>query len=71
MGLYLDDTPSCRFTRIKEEGNALMQVLEQEGYLSGLPRETFIGRLSWFYDEINVLHPFRLDSGLTQCVFSE
>ncbi|STU48967.1 cell filamentation protein fic [Klebsiella pneumoniae] len=37
-----------------------MQALEQEDYLSGLPRDTFIERLSWFYGEINVLHPFVL-----------
>lgn len=52
-------------------GNALMQALEQEDYLSGLPRDTFIERLSWFYGEINVLHPFRLGNGLTQRIFFE
>jgi cell filamentation protein len=48
-----------------------MQALEQEDYLSGLPRDTFIERLSWFYGEINVLHPFRLGNGLTQRIFFE
>ena len=59
------------FARIEEEGNALMQALEQEDYLNGLPRDTFIERLSWFYGEINVLHPFRLGNGLTQRIFFE
>lgn len=48
-----------------------MQALEQEDYLCGLPRDTFIERLSWFYGEINVLHPFRLGNGLTQRIFFE
>ena len=48
-----------------------MQALEQEDYLNGLPRDTFIERLSWFYGEINVLHPFRLGNGLTQRIFFE
>jgi cell filamentation protein len=33
------DTPFCHFARIEKEGNALMQALEQEDYLSGLPRD--------------------------------
>jgi cell filamentation protein len=33
--------------------------------------DTFIERLSWFYGEINVLHPFRLGNGLTQRIFFE
>lgn len=48
-----------------------MQATEQEDYLFGLPRDTFIERLSWFYGEINVLHPFRLGNGLTQRIFFE
>ncbi|PXK80070.1 putative adenosine monophosphate-protein transferase Fic [Klebsiella variicola] len=71
VNLYLGDTPFCHFARIEEEGNALMQALELEDYLNGLPRETFIERLSWFYGEINVLHPFRLGNGLTQRIFFE
>lgn len=60
VNLYLGDTPFCHFARIEEEGNALMQALEQEDYLNGLPRDTFIERLSWFYGEINVLTLFVL-----------
>lgn len=41
VNLYLGDTPFCHFARIEEEGNALMQALEQEDYLNGLPRDTF------------------------------
>ncbi|MBM0974513.1 putative adenosine monophosphate-protein transferase Fic, partial [Escherichia coli] len=71
VNLYLGGTPFCHFSRIEEEVNALMRALEQEDYLNGLPRETFIERLSWFYGEINVLHPFRLCNGLTQRIFFE
>lgn len=48
-----------------------MRALEEENYLSGLDRSAFITRLSWYYGEINVLHPFRLGSGLAQRIFFE
>lgn len=48
-----------------------MRALEEENYLSGLERNAFIARLSWYYGEINVLHPFRLGSGLAQRIFFE
>jgi cell filamentation protein len=48
-----------------------MQALEEEDYLSGISRATFVTRLSWYYGEINVLHPFRVGSGLVQRIFFE
>ncbi len=48
-----------------------MRKLEEEDYLCEQPRETFVERLSWYYGEINVLHPFRLGNGLTQRIFFE
>lgn len=71
MDIYQGDTRFCHFAYIEKEGNALMQDLEEEGYLVGLEREEFINRLSHYYCEINVLHPFRIGNGIVQRIFFE
>ncbi|NDO83560.1 cell filamentation protein Fic [Citrobacter sp. NCU1] len=71
VDIYQGDTPFCHFAWIEKEGNALMQDLEEEGYLAGLPKEKFVARLAHYYCEINVLHPFRIGSGLAQRIFFE
>jgi Protein involved in cell division len=71
INIYQGDTPFCHFSRIEKEGNALMRELEQEAYLADLDKDTFIERLTWYYCEINVLHPFRIGSGLAQRIFFE
>ncbi|MDA8478344.1 putative adenosine monophosphate-protein transferase Fic [Citrobacter sp. Awk 4] len=71
VDIYQGDTPFCHFAWIEKEGNALMQDLEEEGYLEGLPKEKFVARLAHYYCEINVLHPFRIGSGLAQRIFFE
>lgn len=59
VDIYQGDTPFCHFAYIEKEGNALMQDLEEEGYLVGLEKAKFVERLAHYYCEINVLHPFR------------
>lgn len=71
MDIYQGDTRFCHFAYIEKKGNALMQDLEEEGYLVGLEREEFINRLSHYYCEINVLHPFRIGNGIVQRIFFE
>lgn len=71
VDIYQGDTRFCHFGYIENEGNALMQALEEEGYLTGLEREEFIARLSHYYCEINVLHPFRIGNGVAQRIFFE
>ena len=71
VNLYLGDTPFCHFAYIEKEGNALMQDLEEEGYLVGLEKAKFVERLAHYYCEINMLHPFRVGSGLAQRIFFE
>ncbi|HKS32751.1 MAG TPA: putative adenosine monophosphate-protein transferase Fic [Enterobacteriaceae bacterium] len=71
VDIYQGDTRFCHFAYIEKEGNALMQALEEERYLTGLDRPTFIARLAHYYCEINVLHPFRLGNGLAQRIFFE
>lgn len=71
MDIYQGDTRFCHFAYIEKEGNALMQDLEEEGYLVGLEKDEFINRLSHYYCEINVLHPFRIGNGIVQRIFFE
>ncbi|MCU6677500.1 putative adenosine monophosphate-protein transferase Fic [Leclercia tamurae] len=71
IDIYQGDTRFCHFAYIEKEGNALMQDLEEEGYLVGLERDAFIERLSHYYCEINVLHPFRIGNGIAQRIFFE
>ena len=44
VDIYQGDTPFCHFAWIEKEGNALMRALEEEGYLSGISRATFVTR---------------------------
>jgi len=71
MDIYQGDTRFCHFAYIEKEGNALMQDLEEEGYLVGLEKAKFVERLAHYYCEISVLHPFRVGSGLAQRIFFE
>lgn len=71
VDIYQGDTPFCHFAWIEKEGNVLMQDLEDESWLVGLPPEKFVDRLAHYYCEINVLHPFRIGSGLAQRIFFE
>lgn len=40
VDIYQGDTPFCHFAYIEKEGNALMQDLEEEGYLVGLRKRS-------------------------------
>jgi len=71
VDIYQGDTRFCHFAYIEKEGNGLMRDLEEEGYLAGLEKSEFIARLSHYYCEINVLHPFRIGNGIAQRVFFE
>ncbi|EGH0264054.1 putative adenosine monophosphate-protein transferase Fic [Salmonella enterica subsp. enterica serovar Rissen] len=46
VDIYQGDTRFCHFAYIEKEGNALMQDLEEEGYLVGLAHEKFVERLA-------------------------
>ncbi|HIB8958704.1 TPA: putative adenosine monophosphate-protein transferase Fic [Enterobacter ludwigii] len=71
IDIYQGDTRFCHFAYIEKEGNVLVQDLEEEGYLNGLQKEEFVPRLSHYYCEINVLHPFRIGNGIAQRIFFE
>lgn len=46
VDIYQGDTPFCHFAYIEKEGNALMQALEEEGYLVGLEKAKFVEQLA-------------------------
>lgn len=49
----------------------LFKQLHQEKRLEGLEADTFYGRLSYYFNEVNAVHPFREGNGRTQRVFFE
>lgn len=65
------DIPFCHFEYIEKVGNEIMAELESERYLAGLEKAEFIERISHYYCEINMLHPFISGNGIAQRVFFE
>jgi len=47
----------------------VLRRLAGEGHLDGLPREEFAARLTYYYAEINAVHPFREGNGRAQRAF--
>ncbi len=43
--------------------------LREEEYLTGLSIDVFIERLTYFYDQLNYIHPFREGNGRVQRIF--
>ena len=52
-----------------EQLSADLAELETDNWLTGLRKSTFVERLSFYYSEINALHPFREGNGRTQRAF--
>ena len=66
--IFKGDIPFCHFEYIEKMGNELMAALESEKYLVGLEKAAFIERISHYYCEINMLHPFSSGNGIAQRV---
>ena len=69
--IFKGDIPFCHFEYIEKMGNELMAALESEKYLAGLEKAAFIEKISHYYCEINMLHPFSSGNGIAQRVFFE
>ncbi|WP_368544215.1 putative adenosine monophosphate-protein transferase Fic [Enterobacter soli] len=69
--IFKGDTPFCHFEYIEKVGNELMDALESDKYLAGLEKAEFINKVSHYYCEINMLHPFMSGNGIAQRVFFE
>src|SRR5206468_1553266 len=55
--------------KISDAANYVFAELAKEKYLQDLPKEMFIPRLAYFYDQLNYIHPFREGNGRSQRVF--
>jgi len=49
--------------------HSLLAGLDDDEWLVGLKREPFLDRLTHYYSELNVVHPFREGNGRTQRAF--
>jgi cell filamentation protein len=59
------------FLIVSKVNNAASYVfgeLTKENYLQDLPKEAFVDRLAYFYDQLNYIHPFREGNGRAQRV---
>jgi cell filamentation protein len=56
----------CLPEHITSYGAEVFGRLAREQYLQGLDRDAFLVGLTYFYGEINALHPFRDGNGRTQ-----
>ncbi|PTX13138.1 cell filamentation protein [Pontibacter mucosus] len=54
---------------IEPYANHLLQELKAAGYLKGLDREQFLLKGSYFFEELNAIHPFREGNTRTLKVF--
>lgn len=57
--------PFCFSSRIQQAAHYCATQLRDENYLKGMPRQTFIERLAYHYDQFNYVHPFREGNGRT------
>lgn len=55
----------AQWNYIDTELERLLKQLQSENYLLGLSKEDFAKRLSYYWAELNVLHPFREGNGRT------
>ena len=59
----------CRWSFIKSYSAGVFGQLAAETMLVGLTRSAFVGRLAYYYGEINAIHPFREGNGRAQRAF--
>lgn len=57
------NTRFCTVQRIEPEAHKLFAKMAKADYFLGLPREQLIEKLADFYNELNVIHPFREGNG--------
>jgi cell filamentation protein len=57
------NTRFCTVQRIEPEAHKLFRLMAQADYFVGLPRDQLIEKLAYFYNELNVIHPFREGNG--------
>lgn len=64
-------TRFCNWTRIDAEAQRIFAEMQREDWLSGLSKDRFCEKLSEYYCELNVIHPFREGNGRVQRLLFE
>ena len=59
----------CNVNFIDSQAEEIFGKLKAENYLTGLSEDAFVKKLSYFFSEINALHPFREGNGRSQREF--
>jgi cell filamentation protein len=59
----------CLPQYIESSAEEIFQALHSENLLRGLPRDAFAERLTYYFGEINAVHPFREGNGRAQRAF--
>lgn len=57
------------FSKIQDAARYVFTELADDNYMINLPKDDFVKRLSYHYDQLNYIHPFREGNGRTQRVF--
>lgn len=63
------ETKFCKPEDIFQIGEAMFLRLQKNSYFKYLPRVKYIENISEFYNDLNLLHPFREGNGRTQRLF--
>jgi cell filamentation protein len=63
--------PFCLPHFIEPSAEAIFRSLHNENFLRGMTRDSFLDRLTYFFGEVNAIHPFREGNGRTQRAFFE
>ena len=64
-------TRFCNVSFIDGQANKLLSLLAKDNFLLGLEYSDFIEKLSEYYCELNIIHPFREGNGRAQRIFFE
>lgn len=57
------------YTYLENGARFIFEKLYEENFLKGLEYEEFVKRLTYFYEQLNFIHPFREGNGRTQRIF--
>lgn len=59
----------CKVQYINEQASSIFESLKKENFLIGLGRDEMVNKISYYFSEINALHPFREGNGRSQREF--
>ncbi len=65
------DTLFCMPQHILSNINSIFSNLEKDNSLQGLSQDEFYNKISYYYCEFNMIHPFREGNGRVQRIFFE